>query len=97
MDQHEAFGDSQLGDVAFLLDVVGANDTDATVFTNVRNGDAIVRIHNPGHWTLQLAARDRSNTTVLYNLGSWAVEVIPARNAALAAADTGSVVRGRLA
>ena len=74
-------GGSQLGDVVFVLSVVDAMGTeaavsDATVYTNVKNGAALAQIHTAGRWTLQLSARDRSNTTAI--LGKWTVEAVEA-------------------
>ena len=75
------FGSSQLGDVVFVLSVLDATGTeaavsDATVYTNVKDGAALAQIHTPGSWTLQLSARDRSNNTAV--LGSWTVEAVQA-------------------
>ena len=71
------FGNSELGKVVFFVEVVNATDSNATVYTNNRNGSAIARIHAPGSWTLQLSARDESKSNSTVVLGRWAVKAIP--------------------
>ena len=69
------FNCSQTGKVVFVVEVVNANDTDATVYTNVKSGAATARVHVAGDWTLKLSAMDGSHTTK--TLASWKVRVVP--------------------